>query len=358
MTTSSGQKILVFTGSYAEMEETGVCVYSLDPDNGELSRTDQQSGIKNPTFINVDVNRKLLYVIGESNHHGEKGGEIVTFAIDQEKGTLEELSRLQSSSSSTCHIQRDEEGQYLLLSSYHGGFVDLVALDSDGIPERLLDEHSHAAYQTSADQKPKAHSVFFSPDQHYLFAQDLGLDKVITYQIDTEAGKLMYQHDVELQQGAGPRHLVFHSSGEYAYVINELHSTVTAFRYISSEGRLEPVQTISTLPADYQGENGCAEIAISEDGRTLYGSNRGHDSIVVYRVHPEQGTLDPLQYISTEGGHPRHFSIMPGGRHLIVANRDGNNLVTYNIAQDGTLQFTGITASQSKPVCVKPAVFN
>ncbi|MFI2858343.1 lactonase family protein [Paenibacillus sp. JSM ZJ436] len=356
--TSNEGKVLVFTGAYAESHETGICVYAFHPESGDLELLDQQAGIKNPTFLNVDPKRRLLYAIGETEQDGQKRGEVVTFAIDVDAGTLKLLSRSNFSGSSTCHIQRDEKGQYLLLSSYHGGFVDLVSLDENGIPSQLLEEYSHTAFQATENDKPKAHSVFFSPDEQYIMAQDLGLDKIMVSQIDAEAGKLSNRHVVDLKQGAGPRHLAFHPDGQYAYVINELNSTITTFSYKAATGELTEQQTVSTLPAGFEGENGCAEIAVSKDGRTLYGSNRGHDSLAVYRIHPENGKLELLQHISTEGGHPRHFCMLPGESFLTVANRDGNNLVMYQVNQeDGTLTYTGKTVAQSKPVCVKPAVF-
>ncbi|MNE47023.1 6-phosphogluconolactonase [compost metagenome] len=162
-----------------------------------------------------------------------------------------------------------------------------------------------------------------------------------------------------MEAGAGPRHFVFHPDGKSAYVINELNSTVTSFLYDSESGALKTVVTVPTLPDDYSYKNnGCAEIAFSADGRFLYGSNRGHDSIVVYAVNAETAELTLVEHVSTHGGHPRHFTVTPDGKYLIVANRDGNNLVVFSLDPDtGRLTFTGNEAKTSKPVCVKPAVF-
>lgn len=358
METSTNNTTLVFTGSYAESSEHGICVYSFNQDNGDLTLLNQVSGIKNPTFLNVNTETNRLYAIGEVSDHNGKIGEVITFEINPASGALQELSRIQGSSSSTCHIQRDPEDQYLIVSSYHGGRVGLISLDDNGVAVKLLDEQYHDSHRSNAEQQPRAHSAFFSPDGKYVFVQDLGLDKIIAYQINKLDNKLEFRGETLLESGSGPRHLAFHPSGKYAYVINELNSTVTVFRYISDGGRLESIQTLSTLPADFDGESYCAEIAVSEDGRTVYGSNRGHDSIVVFSVDESTGELNPIQFISTEGGHPRHFSLMPDGNFMIVANRDGNNLVLFKIdPEKGTLQFTGKTTEQSKPVCVKPAVF-
>ncbi|WP_054958266.1 lactonase family protein [Paenibacillus dakarensis] len=350
-------KTLVFTGSYAESHENGICVYSFLPDTGDLTRLDQVSGIKNPTFLNVNAKTNRLYAIGEVSENGQKRGEVITFEIDPSTGSLHELSRIQGSSSSTCHIQRDPEDQYLIVSSYHGGCVGLISLDDNGVASKLLDEQFHDRYRSNADQQPRAHSAFFSPDGKYVFVQDLGLDKILAYQINKADNALEFHGETMLESGSGPRHLAFHPSGKYAYVINELNSTVTVFRY-NKEGSLETIQTLSTLPDDFAGESYCAEIAVSEDGQHVYGSNRGHDSIVVFAVEENSGELSAIQFISTEGGHPRHFSFMPGGQFMMAANRDGNNLVLFTVnPENGLLHFTGKTVEQSKPVCVKPAVF-
>lgn len=359
MTLASGERTLVFTGAYADSGDKGIGVYGFDQQSGEMKLLFQQSGIKNPTFLNVDSDRKRLYAIGEMQENGQKRAEIITFAIDPSTGSLEELSRTHASSSSTCHIQRDPEDRYLIVTSYHGGLVDLVSLNEEGVADKLLDEQSHERHKASSEQHPRAHSAFFSPDGRYIYVQDLGLDKIITYRLKKEEQKLEFCGETQLEAGAGPRHLAFHPGGHFAYVINELNSTVTVLRYHAADGRLEKIQTLSTLPGNFSGESYCAEIAVSEDGRTVYGSNRGHDSLAVFSVDEESGKLTPIQHISTEGGHPRHFSLMPGGRFLVAANRDGDNLVLYRVnVENGTLEFTGKTYSQSKPVCVKPAVFN
>ncbi|GAE04935.1 6-phosphogluconolactonase [Paenibacillus sp. JCM 10914] len=298
-------RTLIFTGAYAEATQTGVCVYSFDDESGKMELLDEVSGIKNPTFVNVNPGTERLYAIGEISDDGEKAAEIVTFAIDPASGKLTELNRVRSVSSSTCHIQRDEAGKHLIVTSYHGGLVGLHRIDEDGVAGELLDEKKHAELVAIRDdQQPRAHSAFYSPDEKYIFVQDLGLDKILSYTLVNET--LNYVGETVLDEGVGPRHLAFHPSGKYAYVINELNSSVTVLQY--ETGRLSPLETVSTLPVDFDGESYCAEIAVAEDGRTVYGSNRGHDSIVVFSVHEGTGRLSPVQYISTEGGHPRHFA--------------------------------------------------
>ncbi|WP_342422986.1 lactonase family protein [Paenibacillus sp. FSL E2-0178] len=361
-------KLLLFTGSYATAEESGVQVFAFDGEaGGTLERLDTADGITNPTFVNVDPSGLKLYAIGEKpSGEGGKEGEIVTFAIEPKTGKLTELKRTPTmpaagtGQTTTCNINRDAESEHIVVCSYHGGTVGLLTLDADGIPEALTDIAVHTGHSDlPGHDRPHPHSAIFSPDERFLFVSDLGLDLIRTYRINKEAKKLEALGDTALHVGAGPRHFVFHPDGKSAYVINELDSTVTSFLYDAAAGTLQTAFTVSTLPEGYPSEkNSCAEIAFSKDGRYLYGSNRGHDSIVVYAVNPASAELTLVEHVSTRGGHPRHFTVTPDGAYLIVANRDGNNLVVFSLdAAGGRLTFTGNTAELSKPVCVMPAVF-
>ncbi|WP_379141700.1 lactonase family protein [Paenibacillus sp. sgz500992] len=361
-------KLLLFTGSYASAEESGVQVFEFNGEaGGTLELLDTVQGITNPTFVNVDASGQRLYAIGEQgNREGGKEGEVVSFAIDSQTGKLTELKRIPTmpaagkTQTTTCHISRDLENEYIVVCSYHGGSIGLVALDKQGLPLALTDTAQHTGHGTHPERqdRPHPHSSVFSPDGRFLFVSDLGLDLIRSYRINRERQTLEVHDETPLHKGAGPRHFTFHPDGKSAYVINEVDSTITSFTYDSSAGTLHTVVTVPTLPADYEGENTCAEISLSTDGRYLYGSNRGHDSIVVYAVDAESAALTWVEHVSTRGGHPRHFTVTPDGAFLIVANRDGNNLVVFSLdPASGRLSFTGNTAEVSKPVCVKPAVF-
>lgn len=365
---SENTKLLLFIGSYASAAESGVQVFEFSGESGgTLKLLDAVQGITNPTFVNVDASGNKLYAIGEKgNGEGGKEGEIVTFAIDPHSGKLTEQSRIQTmpaagqGQTTNCHISRNSGNDYIVVCSYHGGLVGLVSVGEDGLPLRLTDTAVHKGEGTlPAQDRPHPHSAIFSPDERFLFVSDLGLDLIRGYRINPEKQTLEIQSETRVHAGAGPRHFVFHPNGKSAYVINELDSTITSFLYNSEEGTLLTVDTVSTLPEGYPADhNSCAEIAFSKDGRFLYGSNRGHDSIVVYTVNPDSARLVLVEHVSTQGGHPRHFTVTPDGEYLIVANRDGNNLVVFTIdSASGRLTFTGNTAEVSKPVCVKPAVF-
>lgn len=358
MVSTEQQRLYVFAGSYAEANEKGVYVLEFDEATGALTETDHYIGLKNPTFLNVDAAKKMLYSISETvSEDGRKIGEAAAFTIDAAAGTIQLLNRQVTVDSTTCHIQRDADSRYLTVTSYHGGMVGLHRIEADGQIGEQLDVQQHEGSSADPDRqdRPHPHSSFYSPDGRFLLVQDLGIDRIVSYAVDTNQQKLIRASEVELQPGAGPRHLTFHPNGKWAFVINELDSTITSFAYDAENGGLTALETVSTLPADYDGDNGCAEITISQDGRFIYGSNRGHDSIVVYAVDEETGLLKLVQHVSVEGGHPRHFALTPNGQHLLAANRDTNNIAIFKVDQaEGTLQFTGASLTISKPVCVIP----
>lgn len=359
MTARHQGRMLVFVGSYAEADHDGVYVYSFDEDSGQLALLDRVAGLKNPTFLNVDIRHLKLYAIAEgATGQGQRVGEAVSFAIDPVKGTLTELNRSLSVDAPTCHIQRDAGNRHLVVASYHGGKVGLLSLGEDGRVGRLLDvkQHEGRSVHPERQNQPHPHSACFSPDNRYLFVPDLGLDRVRAYTIDRSRNLLQWHADIELHPGAGPRHMAFHPAGSYAFVINEIDSTMTSFRYDAEAGRLHPIETVPTLPPDFRGGNTCAEVALSDDGKFVYGSNRGHDSIVVYAFDAAMGKLAFVEHVSTEGKHPRHFAWLPDGKHIIAANRDTDNLAVFRADRStGKLRFTGHTARVSKPVCVQAA---
>ncbi|WP_028610728.1 lactonase family protein [Paenibacillus harenae] len=355
--TTEQQRLLVFAGSYAETEESGVYVYALDEEWGTLTLQDEFAGLKNPTFLNVDAGKKILYSISETvSEDGRKVGEAASFAIDGVDGKLRLLNRAVTVDSTTCHIQRDADSRYLTVVSYHGGMVGLIRIAEDGTVGEMLDVRQHEGHSVHPERqdRPHPHSAMYSPDGRYLFVQDLGLDLIVTYAIDN--GKFIRHGEVKLHPGAGPRHLSFHPNGKFAYVINEVDSSITSFTYDDASGRLDATGTVNTLPADFDGENTCAEITVSKDGKFVYGSNRGHDSIVVFASDEQTGLLTLVQHVPSGGGHPRHFALTPNGRYLLAANRDSDNIVTFAVDREsGTLESTGKSTQVSKPVCVLPA---
>ncbi|WP_148505286.1 lactonase family protein [Paenibacillus beijingensis] len=351
------QQLLVFAGSYAERENSGVYVYRLNEETLELDLLDEVSGLKNPTFLNVDASSGYLYSIAEgTSAEGGKTGEAVAFLFDAAQGKLTRVNENTTTASPTCHIQRDPLDRYLIVVSYHGGMVGLMEIEEGGRIGRQLDVQQHEGHSVHKRQDcPHPHSTFFSPDGRYLFVQDLGLDIIRTYTLDRENNKLVPHRDNRIHAGAGPRHLTFHPNGQFAFVINELDSTISSLRFDADTGALNEIGSVSTLPDGFDGENTCAEVVISKDGRFLYGSNRGHDSLVVFAVDGDTGALSPIQHVTSGGGHPRHFALAPSGRLIVAANKDTNNIALFRVdPESGRLEYTGRSTEVSQPVCVQP----
>ncbi|MCL6458184.1 MAG: lactonase family protein, partial [Gorillibacterium sp.] len=228
-------------------------------------------------------------------------------------------------------------------------------LHVDGRLGEIKDGQQHVGSSPHpAQNQARCHSATFDANNRFAIVCDLGLDKIISYQLDTVADKLVARSEIKLALGSGPRHFVFHPYLPFAYVINELNSTITGFSYEEESGLLTERQTISTLPASFTEDNACADIHISPDGQFLYGSNRGHDSLAVYAIDSTEGTLTLVEHAPTLGGHPRNFALSPDGRFVWVANRDSNNVVTFSRDADtGKLHPTGHELSISKPVCIQ-----
>lgn len=347
---------IVYIGSYAEQEEAGVSVCTFDAQSGQLTLQSQITGLKNPTFLDLDRDGGRLYAIGEqTGDDGVKYGIAAAFRIERDTGALQLINQARTTPASTCHIALDHTRRCLIVSSYHGGMVGLSELLDDGSVGAAIDIKRHEGRSVLPVQsQARAHSVAIDRHNRYAIACDLGLDKLIIYRLDVSARALTPHDEVRTAPGAGPRHFAFHPSGKFAYVINELNASIIAYAYDEEAGRLRELQTVPTLPADWQGDNACADIHISPDGRFLYGSNRGHDSIVVYRIDPATGRLTYVQHEPTGGAHPRNFALSPDGRFLLAANRDTNNIVTFRRNEaDGKLTATGHELQLSKPVCVK-----
>jgi 6-phosphogluconolactonase len=355
-----GKKMLAFIGSYAESSHPGLYACSYDAETGSFRLLDQVAGLQNPTFLDVDADRRKLYAIAEgADAEGRSCGVVTAFDIEPSSGRLTLLNKENSVPAPTCHITLDHTKQCVMVSSYRGGMVGLSPVLGNGCIGTTEDIHRHKGSSILPVQdRPHAHSVFVDRGNRYAAVCDLGLDRIFLYKLDVSGRRLIPHGEVSVAPGSGPRHFAFHPSLGYGYAINELGATITAFTYDEVKGDLREIQTVSTLPESYQGEKSCADIHISPDGKFLYGSNRGHDSIVVFAIDPSTGKLELVEHTSTRGGHPRNFAISPDGRFLLVANRDSDNIVTFaRDASTGKLIPTGSELKLSKPVCIKFAEF-
>jgi 6-phosphogluconolactonase len=257
-----------------------------------------------------------------------------------------------------CHLIVDATGRNLLVANFASGSVCVLPIGSDGALGDATDfkQHSGSSVDPRRQAGPHAHAVAIDPQNRFVFVPDLGLDQVVIYRFDAATGRLTpnaRQPFVATAPGAGPRQLVFHPTGRFAYLINELNSTLTAYSYDAAQGALTELQTLPTLPANFSGPSTCAEVQVHPSGRFLYGSNRGHDSIAIHAIGPD-GRMTSIGHASTSGKIPRNFDISPDGRFLAAANQDSHNIVMFRIEEaSGKLSATGSVAEAGTPICVR-----
>jgi 6-phosphogluconolactonase len=357
-------KYFAYIGTYTEQGSAskGIYAYRFDSVNGRLTPIGLAAETVNPSFLAVHPNQRFIYAVNEvSNYKGEKSGAVSAFSIDRATGKLTLLNQVASKGAGPCYITVDKSGKYVLVANYDGGSIAVFPVLTSGRLGEAATFLQHKGHGTNPERQegPHAHSIDMSPDNRFAIVDDLGLDQTLVYRFGDSASltpdsRLMYTSMAKANDGAGPRHFAFHPSGKFGYVINEMQSTVTAFRYDATDGALHPLQTISTLPKDFARENSAAEIEVHPSGKFLYASNRGHDSIAVFAIDGNTGTLTLIEYVSTKGASPRSFEIAPGGSLLFAANEKSDNIVLFRInAQTGRLTPTGKTLEVAQPVCVK-----
>jgi 6-phosphogluconolactonase len=334
----------------------GIYGYQLG-DTGALTRFTSIMSV-NPSFLTIDRSRRFLYAVNEVGEYAEKpGGAVSAFAIDPATRNLRLLNQQATQGADPCHLSVDSKKRTLLVANYTGGNVSVFPLRSDGTLGMVAEVKQHEGAGPKEQQKrPHAHCVIFDRVERHALAADLGIDKVMIYRFDRANGKLSpaKQPFAELKAGAGPRHLSFHPSGKFLYVICELDSTMSAFKYNEREGTLTLIDTVSTLPSDFSGTSYCADVHVSPSGEFLYGSNRGHNSIVVFAIDQRTGKLTLVEHVSTEGDWPRNFTIDPYGRFLLVANQRSDNVVVFSIHPGtGRLTPTGVNEPIPSPVSLK-----
>src|SRR5215213_10688209 len=350
--------LLVLIGTYTEHEGSqskGIYVYQMDPANGTLTLQRDVRGVLNPSYLEIHPGRKFIYAVNELREFaGEKTGGVSAFSIDSESGEIDLLNAYSSRGQDPCYISIEQTGRFALVANYSGGNAAMLPIQADGRlgPASDVVQHSGSSVHPERQTAPFVHSIVPDPTNRFAIAADLGGDKLVIYEMDLQHGKLKKHSEVKVQPGAGPRHSIFHPNGHYLYLINELNSTVIVYRYDSEAGSLEEIQTISTLPQDYEGENLCADLHIY--GNYLYASNRKHDSIAWYRIDESSGRLSYEGEVPSGGREPRGFAIDPSGRFLLAAHERSDSVVIFQIdPATGKLLKTGHEAKVSHPVCVK-----
>ncbi len=347
------ESVAVYLGTYRGGENSSKGIYRsvLDLETGKMSEPVVAAEAKSPSFLEIHPRGKFLYAVSGT-------GSVSAYAIDKETGELKFLNQQPSGGAGPCHVSIDHKGKNVLVANYNGGNASVIPIKADG---RLGEptgfaQHEGSSVNPKRQQGPRAHSINVSCDNRFAFVADLGIDKIMIYKLDVEKGTIGANEPAfaKVKDGAGPRHFSFGPKGKYAYVINELDCTITAFAYEPASGVLTEIQTVTTLPKGYDGSNTCAEIRVHPSGRFVYGSNRGHNSIAVYRVDPTKGTLTFVEHERAGIKTPRNFNIEPTGKFCLVANQGGDNVAVFEIDQEsGELEATGHKISVPKPVCVR-----
>jgi len=351
-------KYLLYVGAYTDKGAKGIYVYRYDPASGQLSDSQVAAETVNPSFVTIDDKDRRLYAVNEvQKYQNESSGGVSAFSI-QPDGQLHFLNEVASGGADPCYISIDKTGKYVLVANYTGGSISVFPIQRDGGlgAATAFIQHKGSGPNRERQEAAHAHWIETSPDNRFTISADLGMDELLVYHFDASTGKLSPNDPpfAKTEPGAGPRHLAFDANGKFAYVINELQSTVSVFSYDAANGVLHPLQNISALPKEFSGENTAAEIAIHPNGRFLFASNRGHDSIAVFLIDKTKGTLRLIDNFSVKGRTPRSFVIDPTGSRLLVANQDTGNIVVFRINRStGRLTATGQEVKVPAPVCLK-----
>jgi 6-phosphogluconolactonase len=345
--------MFAYVGCYTSKDRNGkgegVAVYRIDPASGEWTPVQLLKDIVNPSWLTLDRQRRFLYAA-----HGD-GNEATAFAIDRESGRLTLMNRQATRGRNGVRLGIDASNRFAVLANYSTGTVAVLPINADGSLGALADlvalegkPGPHRTEQASAHP----HDVVFDPRGRFVVVPDKGLDTTFVFRLDTTRGKLVAADppSVASRPGAGPRHADFHPSQPYLYQINELDSTITTFKFDTQHGELIPLQTITTLPPSFTSANTTSEIAVAPSGRFVYGSNRGHDSIVIFAVNDATGVLSPVGWESTQGRVPRFFALDPSGAFLYAANQNSDTIVAFTVDQStGKLKPTGQVIKTGSP---------
>jgi 6-phosphogluconolactonase len=352
-------KLWVYVGTSTGGESKGIYRFLFDPEAGAAGPVELAAAAANPGFLAIHPDRPLLYAVNAvSDFQGQKTGAVSAFEMDPQSGELTLLNQQPSGGAGPCHLVVDAGGRNVLVANYGGGSVAVLPIGEDGgleVPSCIA-QHAGSSVNPRRQEGPHAHSINLDSADRFAFAADLGLDQVVIYRFDPELGTLTPNDPpaAHVAPGAGPRHLAFHPTGRFAYVINELDSTVTAFSYDAAAGVLTEIQTITTLPEGFTGENYPAEVLVHPSGRFLYGSNRGHDSIAVFTIDEGTGKLAPAGHQPSGGKAPRNFRIDPSGAWMIVGNQSSNTILVFRIdPESGALERKGQELEAPAPICFK-----
>lgn len=338
----------LFVGTYTDNGSEGIYRVKFNPETGELTDTKLVARASNPSYLAISKDKQTVFSVNENN-----SGEVTSYKWDKSADTLQLISKVSSEGAAPCYIDLGPGDKTVAVANYSSGNVAVYAVNNAGELQPLpqVRQHTGSGPLANRQKTPHAHCSLFK--ENFLYAVDLGIDKIMSYDVKSDGslgeGKIAF----ELAPGDGPRHMVFHPSKALAFVVNELSSTVVALRADHKTGLLKEVGRNSTLPEDFEGESFVADVHISDDGKFLYVSNRGHNSIAIFSVS-EDGQLTSVGHEPVKGNWPRNFTISPDGNFLLVANQNSDNIVVFRLNKEtGLLSYSNFEIKLSKPVCLK-----
>lgn len=357
---ASGADWLVYFGTYTGKKSRGIYVSRFNAATGALGAPELAAEAASPSFLAVHPKGRFLYSVNEVDKTRDKpAGGVSAFGIDAATGKLTPLNQQSSGGPGPCHLIVDKAGRNVLVANYGGGSVAVLPLDKDGSLREAsaFVQHKGSSVNQSRQEAPHAHGIYLDSANRFAFVPDLGLDRLVAYRFDPSHGTLTPNEPAfaSVAPGSGPRHFAFTPNGRFAYVINEMLCTVTAFSFDPKRGGLSELQTISTLPEGESIKPGysTAELFVHPSGKFLYGSNRGHDSIVSYAIDGKSGKLSRVSHTPTQGKIPRSFGIDPSGRWLLAANQNSDSVVVFKVdTGTGQLTATGGIVEVGAPVSV------
>lgn len=349
---------LMFVGTYTRDASKGIYAFRFEPEaGGKLTDLGLAAETPNPSFLTIHPNERFLYAVSEvSEFRGQVSGAVTAFAIDRANGKLKALNTVPSSGTSPCHLVVDKTQKNLIVVNYSSGSTTVLRVNADGsLGDRTgFVQHTGSGPNRQRQEGPHAHSINLSASNRWAIVADLGLDEFIVYRFDAQAGTIERHSAAKVRGGLGPRHFSFHPNGKLAYGLNEMGQSVTAFQWDEAKGTLTETQTISTLPDDYKGSgNSCAEVLVHPNGRFVYASNRGHNSLAIFSIDEKTGKLTRVGNESTRGEVPRNFRIDPTGGYIVCGNQNSANAVVFKVDTTTGKLTPGQEVKVPFPVCFR-----
>ncbi len=344
---TNSHKYRGYIGTYTKGNSEGIYTFTFDAENGKVEDIKLAAKLTNPTYVAISKDNRYLYSVASKDNLGG----VAAFSLNAASGDLQEINQETTEGPNPCHVQLDSRRQYLLASNYHRGTITAYTLNQEN--GQVNSQPSVIEHQgKTPEQQPHTHYASFTPDEKFIVVVDLGIDQLLTYVLTDQTLQKVSQ--LELKPGSGPRHLVFHPSSTFAYIMTEYSSEVIVLQYDHENGTFSELQSISTIPADFTDNNQGSAIHISSDGRYIYAGNRGHNSIAVFAVDETTGSLTFVERVSSKGDWPRDFALDPSEKYIISSNQESENLVIYKRdPESGKLTLMQSDIQIPHPVCIK-----